>query len=59
VDAESRRFPPEPFKTLGARAVREAVVRTEQAQDEGGRAMVALRQMARVPRRMGYRLGPE
>ncbi len=59
VDPEPRRFPPEPLKTIGARLVREAVVRTEQAQDDGRHASFAVRQAARVPRRMGYRLGPE
>jgi glycine/D-amino acid oxidase-like deaminating enzyme len=59
VDPEPRRFPPEPLKTFGANLVREAVVRTERAQDEGRRASFAVRQAARIPRRMGYRLGPE
>jgi hypothetical protein len=59
VDPEPQRFPPEPLKTVGAHLIREAIVRTEHAQDRGGRASGLVRQMARIPRRVGYRLGPE
>jgi glycine/D-amino acid oxidase-like deaminating enzyme len=53
------RFPPEPLRSLGARIVREAVVRKERAEDEGRRAPRVARQAARMPRRFGFRLGPE
>jgi glycine/D-amino acid oxidase-like deaminating enzyme len=59
ADPEPRRFPPEPLKTMGAHLIREAIVRTERAQDGGGRASGVLRQVAGIPRRLGYRLGPE
>jgi glycine/D-amino acid oxidase-like deaminating enzyme len=59
VDPEPHRFPPEPLKTIGAHLIREAIVRTERAQDRGGRAAAIVRQGARLPRRVGYRLGPE
>jgi glycine/D-amino acid oxidase-like deaminating enzyme len=59
VDPEPRRFPPEPLKTIGAHLIREAIVRTERAQDAGARVPGVVRQMARIPRRVGYRLGPD
>jgi glycine/D-amino acid oxidase-like deaminating enzyme len=59
VRARPARFPPEPLKSLGARVVREAVVRKERAEDEGRRASFAVREAARLPRRFGYHLGPE
>ena len=59
VGARSRAFPPEPFRYVGARAVREAIVRVEEA-DEGGVAPSRyLRELSRLPRRLGYHLGPE
>ncbi|HYT30006.1 MAG TPA: FAD-dependent oxidoreductase [Actinomycetota bacterium] len=57
--ADPRPFPPEPIRTLGAHVVREAIVRTEQAEDEGRRPPALARFVARLPRRMGYELGPE
>ncbi len=52
-------FPPEPFRYVGARIVREAIVRTEAAQERGVRPGPVLRQLSRLPRRLGYHLGPE
>ena len=54
-----RAFPPEPIRYLGARVVREAIVRTEQAQERGERPSGLLRAVSRLPRRLGYHLGPE
>lgn len=59
VNAEPRAFPPEPLRSLGAFLVREAVVRKERAEDEGRRADPFTRFLARLPRRLGYLLGPE
>ncbi len=59
VGAVPRRFPPEPFRYVGARVLREALVRREDGEEEGRRAGWALRQATRLPRRLGYRLGPE
>jgi hypothetical protein len=55
----ARAFPPEPFRYVGARLVREAIVRTEQAQERGERPSRVLREVSRLPRRLGYHLGPE
>jgi glycine/D-amino acid oxidase-like deaminating enzyme len=54
-----RAFPPEPFRYVGARVVREAIVRTELAEERGERGSRVLREVSRLPRRLGYRLGPE
>ena len=54
-----RAFPPEPFRSVGARVIREAIVRRELAEEAGrepGRVVAAL---SRLPRRLGYHLGPE
>jgi hypothetical protein len=54
-----RAFPPEPFRYVGARIVREAIVRSESAQERGQRPGLLLRELSRLPRRLGYHLGPE
>jgi hypothetical protein len=54
-----RAFPPEPFRYAGARVVREAIVRTELAEERGERGSRLLREVSRLPRRLGYHLGPE
>jgi hypothetical protein len=59
VGALPRAFPPEPFRYLGARVVREAIVRTELAEERGERGSRLLREVSRLPRRLGYHLGPE
>jgi glycine/D-amino acid oxidase-like deaminating enzyme len=59
VEAPPRRFPPEPFRSAGARIVREAVVREERAHERGKTPGPLTRTAARLPRRMGYDLGPE
>jgi glycine/D-amino acid oxidase-like deaminating enzyme len=52
-------FPPEPFRYVGARVVREAIVRMESAQERGERPRFVVREVSRLPRRLGYHLGPE
>ena len=59
VDPDPVRFPPEPLKKIGANLVREAIVRYERADESGRSPSVATRALAHLPRRMGYRLGPE
>ena len=54
-----RAFPPEPFRYVGARVVREAIVRTELAEERGERGSRLLREVSRLPRRLGYHLGPK
>ncbi len=59
VEHRSRRFPPEPFRFMGARVIREAIVAKEQRDDLGRSSPRLLRELVRLPRRMGYDLGPE
>jgi glycine/D-amino acid oxidase-like deaminating enzyme len=58
VDAEPKRFPREPMKSIGIRAVNGAILRKDAAEDAGGRADPLTSFFARLPRRLGYRLGP-
>jgi glycine/D-amino acid oxidase-like deaminating enzyme len=59
VGSRPRPFPPEPFRYLGARVIREAIVEAEQRDDIGIYVPPPLRWLARLPRAMGYDLGPE
>ncbi len=51
-------FPPEPFRYVGARVMREAMIRREDAEEVGRRPHRLLRELSRIPRRLGYHLGP-
>lgn len=57
VGARARRFPPEPARYIGARVVREALIRSDEAQDRGRRPNAVVRFVARLPRLLGYRFG--
>ncbi len=54
-----RAFPPEPARYVGARLIREAAVRRETLEERGARPGIVLRSVSRLPRRLGYHLGPE
>ena len=58
VGTSPRRFPPEPLRSVGARVVREAIVRRELDEEAGRRPNRLLREVSRLPRRFGYHLGP-
>jgi glycine/D-amino acid oxidase-like deaminating enzyme len=58
VDLEMMRFPPEPFLSVGAAITQHAIVRKDEAEDRGRRTDPLTRFVARLPRRMGYELGP-
>ncbi len=57
--ATPRAFPPEPLRGAGARIFRAAMVRREAAEEAGRRPSRVIREITRVPRRLGYHLGPE
>jgi glycine/D-amino acid oxidase-like deaminating enzyme len=59
VGSVPRRFPPEPFRYVGARVLREALIRREDGEEDGHRAGLALRALTSLPRRLGFHLGPE
>jgi glycine/D-amino acid oxidase-like deaminating enzyme len=58
VGPPRRSLPPEPFRIVGARVLRAAIMRREAIEMEGRRAPWLLRQLTALPRRLGYHLGP-
>jgi len=58
VGAEPKPFPPEPLRSPGAFLTHRAIVRKDDAEDEGGRPNPLVDFVARGPRRLGYNLGP-
>jgi glycine/D-amino acid oxidase-like deaminating enzyme len=50
-------LPPEPLRFIGARMIREALIREDDALDAGRRPSWLLRLTSRIPRVLGYRLG--
>lgn len=57
--AAPRAFPPEPLRGAGARIFRAAMVRREEAGEAGRPPSRVVREITRIPRRLGYHLGPE
>ena len=55
VGRRQRLLPPEPFRYLGAKAIREALIRQDDALDAGRRAGLLTRLVARLPSLLGYR----
>ena len=58
VNRKPRLFPPEPLRSIGAAVVRRAIIAKETAEERGGRPNPVISAIARMPRRMGYLLGP-
>ncbi|MGZ4133055.1 MAG: FAD-dependent oxidoreductase, partial [Actinomycetota bacterium] len=58
VHREPMRFPPEPFRSVGAALAQGAIVRADEANDRDERPGLLTRTVAGLPRRMGYQLGP-
>jgi glycine/D-amino acid oxidase-like deaminating enzyme len=58
VGRARRPFPPEPMRYVGARALRAAMIRREDAEEAGRSVPWPIRTMTRVPRWLGYPLGP-
>jgi hypothetical protein len=58
VDMEPRRFPPEPLRSIGAAIANEATVRRDDSLDATGRVNPAVDLIAKLPRRLGYHIGP-
>jgi glycine/D-amino acid oxidase-like deaminating enzyme len=50
-------MPPEPIRYLGARLVREALIRQDDAFDAGREASLPVRALVRLPGLFGYRIG--
>jgi glycine/D-amino acid oxidase-like deaminating enzyme len=58
VDLEPKRFPPEPIRSPGAMIANHAIHRKDRAEDEGLEPNPFVDFVARLPRRLGYNLGP-
>ena len=58
VDMEPRRFPPEPIRSPGALIANHAIRRKDDFEDRGEEANPLVDFVARLPRRLGYHLGP-
>ena len=58
VGIEPKRFPPEPFLSPGAAITQAAMVRKDEAEDDGRTPNPLVNFVARMPRRLGYHLGP-
>jgi hypothetical protein len=57
-DGDRRRFPPEPFFSIGERLVGRAIVRRDDRLDAGRSPGRLTNLLARLPRRLGFNLGP-
>ena len=59
VGAEPKRFPPAVLTEPGAFVVNRAILRKDARQDRGERVGRLTGFVARLPRRVGYNLGPD
>jgi hypothetical protein len=59
VNWRPRRYPPQPFRSIGARVINAAVVRKDRQEEERGEAGIVTNAVARLPGRFGYKLPPE
>jgi hypothetical protein len=57
-DGDRMRFPPEPLYSIGERIVGRAIVRRDDRLDAGRSPGRLTDLLARLPRRLGYMLGP-
>jgi glycine/D-amino acid oxidase-like deaminating enzyme len=58
VNARPREFPPQPWRALGAAVIRRAIIAKDAAEEEGRKPNPLATAIARLPRRLGYLLGP-
>jgi hypothetical protein len=58
VDADPLRFPPEPIRSPGALIANTAIRRKDEFEDRGQEPNPLVDFVARLPRRLGYHLGP-
>jgi glycine/D-amino acid oxidase-like deaminating enzyme len=58
VTEEPLRFPPEPIRSPGAFVANKAIWRKDQQEDRGEEVSPIVDFVARLPRRLGYNLGP-
>ena len=58
VGHRPRRFPPEPLKSIGSYVANEAILRKDAAEDADLKPNALVEAVAKLPRRLGYNLGP-
>jgi len=58
VDVEPKKFPPEPIRSPGAMIANRAIRRRDEALDAGEEPNPFVDFIAKLPRRLGYNLGP-
>jgi hypothetical protein len=58
VGAPMQRFPPEPLLSIGAAVTQHAIVRKDEAEDDARHPDPVTELIARLPRWIGYELGP-
>ncbi len=58
VNARPREFPPQPWRALGAAVIRRAIIAKDTAEEQGRKPNALATAVARLPRRLGYLLGP-
>ena len=58
VGLEPMRFPPEPLRSIAAAVTQRAIVRTDEREDQGEHPDPLTSFIARLPRRIGYEIGP-
>jgi glycine/D-amino acid oxidase-like deaminating enzyme len=58
VNPKPRMFPPGPLRSIGAAVIRRAIIAKDTAEETGHRPNPVMSAIARMPRRMGYLLGP-
>jgi glycine/D-amino acid oxidase-like deaminating enzyme len=58
VGLEPMRFPPEPLRSIAAAVTQHAIVRKDEREDRGRHAGPLTSFVARLPRRLGYEIGP-
>ena len=58
VNQRPKRFPPEPFRSVGTAVIRRAIIAKDTAEEQGRKPNLLTAAIAHLPRRMGYLLGP-
>jgi glycine/D-amino acid oxidase-like deaminating enzyme len=58
VNPKPRMFPPEPFRSIGAAVIRRAIIAKDTAEETGHDPNPVMSMIARMPRKMGFLLGP-
>jgi glycine/D-amino acid oxidase-like deaminating enzyme len=58
VNTAPRKFPPQPLRAIGAAVVRRAIIAKDTAEERGHDANPLANAIARLPRKLGYLLGP-